>query len=231
MPYKRRYNRKKPGRVQIYGQAGKQLYKDVMYLKSLVNAEMHYHLDNFSGNIDTTGTVISLNDVPQGDDDNNRTGTSILPRWQGINFHVNKKITATGTVDHETIRVILFRYWGESSDALPSVIPGDVLAVVDPLSFLSQNNTGSKGDRERRIEVHKSKLFTLDSVADTSRTYKWNVQINGVNNKPKEHIKYLSEVTGEPLSGGFYLLFISDNGTGANKASYTIRSKLNFYDN
>lgn len=235
MVYKRRYYKKpqsKQGRVQIYGRAGKQLYKDVMYLKTLINSEPHYHLLSTSGNIDNAGVVISLNDIPSGDSDINRTGTSVLPRWQSVNMHVNKKLTPVGTVDHETIRVILFRFWGEQASSAPAVITSEILeSATNPLSFLDDNITGSKGDRERRIEVVKSKLFTLDSVASTSRTFKYNIAINGPNKQVKEHLKFRSTVTENPVSGGFYLLFLSDNGTGANKSSYTVNAKVNFYDN
>lgn len=229
MPYRRKYyRRKKPGRLQIYGRAGKQLYKDVMYLKTLVNAELHTYTRSLSNNIDSTGETTYLDSVPQGDGDGNRTGNSILPRYQTIYMHINKAIAGP---DHETFRVILFRYWGESTSvpAVPTV--SEVLSNADPLSFLNDDNTGSKGDRERRIEVHKSKIFTLDNVAKTSMTWKWNLTINGPKKKVKDHIKYGSSSTAVPISGGFFLLFISDNATGANKSSYNFNAKLGFYDN
>lgn len=220
-----------PGRLQIYGQAGKQLYKDVMYLKTLVNAEMHFHPLASSNNIDSTGEVISLNDIVVGDSDENRSGTSVLPRFQSVNLYVSKKITSTGTLDHETFRVILFRYWGEATTtgSVPTVT--EVLDSADPLSFLNDANTGSKGDRERRIEVHKSKIFTLDNVASTSRTWKWNIAVNGPQKKIKDHIKFRSTSTDEPISGGFFMLFVSNNASGANKSAYDLHAKLNFYDN
>lgn len=232
MPYRRKYyKKKKQGRVQIYGRAGKQLYKDVMYLKTLVNSEPHNFTAASSNNIDSTGVVISLNDIAVGDGITERTGTSLLPRWQSLNLTINKKITPAGTVDHETYRIILFRYWGEASSAAPAVTLAEVLQSSVENAFLNDDNTGSKGDRERRIEVHKSKFFTLDSVAQTARVFKWNVAVNGPQKKVKEHIKYRTQNTEQPVSGGFYLLIMSDNATGANKSAYKYNSKLVFYDN
>lgn len=224
------YNVKVGGAVDLRKRQAR-LNADVKYLRTLINSEMHYHYVTTSNNIDSNGQIISLCDIPQGDTLANRTGTSSLPRYQTVHMNVNKKITAAGTVDHETVRVILFRYWGESSSAAPSVTVTEILRSANPRSHLNDDNTGSKGDRERRIEVHKSKMFTLDSVGKTSMTYKWNVQVNGPNVKNKEHLKFRSSLTEQPISGGFYLLIISDNATGANKGAFYLDAKCNFYDN
>lgn len=209
----------------------KQQYKanmDIRYLKSIVNSELFSHTGSTSNNIDSTGTVLSLNDVPQGDGGVSRTGLSILPRYQSINISINKSLTGPA---HETFRLIVFRYWGEATSVAPSVTVSEILQNVNPHSYLNDDNTGSRGDRERRIEVHKSKLFTLDNVSDTSRTWKWNIQVNGQNVRNKQHIKYRDGTTESPISGGFYVLILSTNGTGGNKSSFTTYYKLGFYDN
>jgi len=132
---------------------------------------------------------------------------------------------------HETFRVILFRYWGEATSAAPAVTVAEVLESVGPHGFLNNDNTGARGDRERRIEVHKSKFFTMNNLAKLDLAYKWNINVNGMKVRDKEHIKYRSTATEQPVSGGFYFLFISTNATGANKASFDVHTKLSFYDN
>jgi len=222
---------KKRGRV--YGRAGYQLYRDINYLRTLVNSELNSHQEVNTNNIDSTGEITNLDSIPQGDGENSRTGNSVLPRFLSVNININKKIAA-GVIDHETFRLILFRYWGEQTSAAPSVTVAEILdsfSAIGPRSFLNEDNTGRKGDRERRIEVLKSKLFTLDNVAQTSRTWKWHIEVNGVNVQRKEHLKYRSSSTENPISGGFYILIISDNATGANKSSFNLHSKLNFHDN
>ncbi len=203
---------------------------DIKYLKTVVNAEVHHHTVASANNFNSTGIVESLSKVVQGNGDVNRTGNSILPRFQSINVHVNKFIDVNAP-EHETIRVIVFRYWGESTGDNPIVIINEILDSPDPLSYLNDDNVGSRGDRERRIEVHKSKLFTLDKVASTSRTWKWNIQINGPNKKVKDHMKFNNNTTQDPLSGGFYILFISDNASAMNESAFGYNAKLNFYDN
>ena len=124
---------------------------------------MKYFTFATSNNIDSTGRIDSLNNIVQGDTHNDRTGTSVLPRFQSINLHVNKSLTGPA---HETFRIIVFRYWGESTSQVPAVTVAEILQSADPLSYLNDDNSGAKGDRERRIEIHKSKLFTLDNVVN-----------------------------------------------------------------
>lgn len=224
----RQYGFKAGGAVNLRKKQAR-LDMDVRYLKTLVNSEIHHHQLTLANNIDNNGVIFNLCRVPTGDSVGDRSGTSILPRYMTINFHVNKSLTGPA---HETFRVMLFRYWGSETDAAPAVAVGDIFDSANtPNSMLEADNTGKRGDRERRIEVHKSKYFTLDNVSDTSRTWKWNVQINGMNKNVKEHIKYRSTTTEDPVSGGFYLVAISDNGTGANKAALEGISKLGFHDN
>lgn len=219
-PYKKR--------VRVYGGAGRLLAKDLMYLKTVINSEMHHFTQPLTRDLDDVGTVEPLNIIAQGDGVINRTGTSILPRFQSINFYITKNLAGP---NHEAFRVIVFRYWGEASSVIPSVSVSEVLQDVNCLSFLNDDNTGSKGDRERRIEVHKSVLFTLDNVATTSRTFKWNITVNGLAKNIKDHIKYRSSNEEQPISGGFYMLIISDNSSFANKSEINLNAKINFYDN
>ena len=71
MPYRRRRKRGPVAkRAKIYGRAGYQLYKDISYLKTLVNSEAHYFTAATSNNIDSVGTIQSLNQVAVGDGTN-----------------------------------------------------------------------------------------------------------------------------------------------------------------
>jgi len=92
-----------PGRLSIYGGAAKQLARDVMYLKTLINSEPHNFYVNTANNFNWAGYVVSLSDVPQGDGEGQRTGNRILPRFLNMNLHV---VSAEGNT---LIRVVLFR--------------------------------------------------------------------------------------------------------------------------
>ena len=129
---------------------------------------------------------------------------------------------------------MLFRYWGEPTDTPTVPTAADLLVSTGtqfaPMSQLNDNNTGRRGDRERRIEVLRNEICTLDKVADTSLFFDWNIEVNGPSVQNKEHIKFNSLATATPVSGGFYLLFISDQSVSTDMAYY-VSSRLVFYDN
>lgn len=226
--YKRTYKRAPPSRWTTYGSAGKQLVRDVMYLKTLINSEPHNWYVNAANNYNYNGNVLSLCNVTQGNDAVDRTGNRILPRYLNVRWQVT-----SGSVNN-LLRVILFRYWGEATSAAPTVTVAEVLrstalgTVQAPLSHLNEDNTGPKGDRTRRIEVHRNELVNMDGTERTAACGEWDVQVNGMNVQQKEHIEYRSGTTEEPISGGFYLLFV---GASATNDAYQVESKLTFYDN
>lgn len=220
-------------RYNVYYPAIKQLGKDVMYLKGLVNAEPKYHEVTNSNNFSYNGFVVALCNVPQGDGNTSRDGNRILPRYLNVRFHINRNMTGT-TYPHTTVRYVIFRWWGESSNAV-GVAPAaaDILETVGsqftPMSPLNNEITGSRGDRNRRIEVHRTGMITLDSVSKSSHDEEFNIKLNG-KNKIKEHIEYFDSTTNPPTSGGFFILFINDNATNVDAAFY-LYSRLVFYDN
>lgn len=237
----KRYARRAPGvyrgfqkRQKVYVPAVKQLASDVLYLKGLINSEPKFYAHTANNNVGYNGTVISLCDIPQGDSSQSRDGNRVLPRYFGFKgrFH----ISPISSVTHLGLRVIIFRWWGSdpnSAGAAPAT--DDILSsslvgtqnVVD--SFLSSDITGSRGDRNRRIEVLKNYEVVLDANGNSSLQVDENITVNG-GKGPKEHIEYFSAATAPPTSGGFYVLICSDSAT-ATDLSYHFNSKVTFYDN
>jgi len=219
-------------RAKVYVPAVRQLASDVMYLKGLINSEPQRFDYQAQTNFSYAGTVLSLCDIPQGDAYGNRTGNRILPKHLNIRMHINKD---TAGVMHNTVRYVLFRWWGEVPSAVgTSPIPQEILEVVGtwaaPTSPLNQTATGSKGDRNRRIEVHRTGMMTLDNVSQTSLDLEANVSLNGKGKQNKEHIEYYSNATAPPTSGGFFLLLISGYVTAADVQA-NVYTTLSFYDN
>lgn len=232
---KRKYVRKYPvttakrSRWSTYGAAGMQLARDVMYLKTLINSEPHNWYVNAGNNYNYNGAIVSLSNVTVGNSEQDRTGNRVLPRYLNVKWYVT-----TGSVNN-LARVMLIRYWGEATSAAPGVTVAEVMrttalgTVQAPLAHLNEDNTGPKGDRARRVEVLRSELVTLDNEVER-RMYsgEWDVQVNGMNVQRKEHIEWRSSTTEEPVSGGFYMIFI---GASATNDAYQLESKMTFYDN
>lgn len=221
-------------RYRAYAPAVTQLVKDVAYLGTLINSEPKYFTVQDSNNFNYIGKVVPLSVMAQGDGASSRDGNLVLPRYMSINGYVAITSATTGSIPIN-VRVLIFRYWGEQVSAAPSVAPAEVLETIGtqfaPLSHLNPDVTGSRGDRTRRIEVHKSMNVLLDNVGSKPGEYfSCNIQLNGQGTKRKEHIKFRSSTTEEPVSGGFYALFISDNAT-STQVNYHLESKLTFYDN
>lgn len=216
-------------RARVYVPAVKQLASDVMYLKGLINSEPKYHIVNNYSTFDYNGVIVSLSSIQQTTQVNARDGNMVLPRFHSLNMIFGASNTATTPV---SIRYIVFRYWGESTNLAGAVTVPEILwttgSMYAPLSHLNDDITGSKGDRQRRIEILKSEILSCDLVQNRTLTRQLNFVMN--NTEKKEHIKWNSAATAEPVSGGIYALFISDSATLAD-SFYKIESKLTFYDN
>jgi len=216
-------------RYNVYAPAVKQLYKDVKYIKGVINSEPHVHTVQATGNFDYNGVVLSLANIPMGDTYLSRTGNRVLPRYFNINLHVNKD---TAGIMHNTVRIIIFRSWIDNGTTAGTLAVSEVLESVGsayaPLSHLEQSITGPKGDRCRRIEILKNRLITFDQVSNTSYTKNFNLTMNG--GQVKEHIDFVSSSTAEPSSGGLFIMFVSESITAAD-VSYRFESRLTFYDN
>lgn len=232
--YARKQIKKNPGfqqRYRVYKPAMKQLASDIMYLKGIINSEPHYHIVQSANNFNYNGIVVSLANIPVGDDSNNRTGERILPRYLSVNLYIGRTGGATAT--NQVMRAIIFRYWGETTSAAATVSPSEVLSTVGtafaPLSHLNSDNVGPKGDRQRRIEILRNETFTsIDGTESNQHVFNWNIEMNG--GQVKEHIQYRNSATGEPISGGLYILLIT-NASTATDGAYELESKLTFYDN
>lgn len=219
-------------RSMVYGRAGHQLARDVAYLGTLINSEPKNFYVITSNNFFQDSNPISLSQIAQGDGYLNRDGNVVLPRYISTRITINKSLNASA-LDHETVRVMLFMYNGESTSSAPSVTQSEVLATIqNPLSTLNYNNTGSKGDRSRRIEVLRDEIKTLDKVSLTNIQIDWNIEINGMKVNNKQHMRFRSSSTEDPVSNGLYLLIMSDNSAASSyKGSYSLYNKLVFYDN
>lgn len=236
---RRTYKKKKytgfQKRARVYGPAVSQLARDVAYLGSLVNSEPHYLTTTTSNNFDYNGSVLGLSAVSVGDLVSNRTGNRILPRFLNIKGYISTT-TLTSRSDPINFRVIIFRWWGDDTSATPAVpSASDVLATTGsqyaPLSHLNDDVTGSKGDRNRRIEVHKSfDELVVKDVSPMYHQFDCNITLNNPGSAVKEHIQFQSNTSTIPISGGFYILFISDDAT-STQLHYKFSSKLVFYDN
>lgn len=221
-------------RAKVYYPAVRQLASDVMYLKGLINSEPQSFTVQSANNVNYAGSIVSFNQIVQGDEQGMRTGNRILPRYFSMNMSWG--MGNTSTVKKVIARAILFRWYGDASSIANTPIPSEILNITivgslySPLAHLNPNVTGPKGDRIRRIEVLKNELCTFSSTSNWSDTVSFNIDLNPKEKANKEHIEYLNNVTAEPISGGLYLLLVSDQSV-STEFGYQLEGKLTFYDN
>lgn len=220
-PYKKQAKKIYRKRARVYGKAGKQLYRDVMYLKGLINSELHFVNTTIAAtDITSTGNCISLSTVPQGDSNSERSGNTILPRW----LVCSGSITAPNSaLAFAVVRLIVFR-WKESS--VP--VPADVLQSLNVFSQLNDDNTGNKNDRSIEI-LYNETCYVVNGTSENVKLFNFNIDLNPSTKNTKDHIIYDGATT-VPYDNSIYMMYLSDDGaTPFPKLDCIV--KLNFYDN
>jgi len=191
------------------GGIAKAAWSGVKYLRTLVNSEVH-KLDGTETNaITSSGAVVHLSGIAQGDTVSGRTGNSVLTKY--LSYRHIIVINASATTTH--IRVIIFRDNQQVSDTSPAVT--DVLNTASCTSFLNAANAG-------RFQILSDKFIRLAAQGPQSVFQKVNLNEN-------KHIRFNGTSGSDVQKGGLYALFLSDQGT--NTAGQEFRWRLAYHDN
>lgn len=219
--YRKRYVKKRAYRKRPYRQSNTALTKQVNYIKTLVNSEIHNYEYSISGFAPSTGNLWSISAVPLGSINNERTGNFILPRYLNINLFLKG-----GDTDPHYTRVMLFKW---KDDTAPTV--AGILNTASVTSFLNEDVIGKSRDRKIDVLLDRKYIFEYSGSVQIKLLDKRMV-FNGPKVKSKWHIKYINnDTTDEPIYNGLYLMAISDSGTGVTDVSVTGTSRLSFIDN
>lgn len=219
---KRAY-RSKPvqSRLNTYGRAGVQLYRDVNYLRSLVNSELHYDYASYNTTISSTGSIFHLTAIPVDNTNYGRNGNSIMPRYLQLMFTLHN---SEGNM-FDVVRMIVFRWKDNSTPTVADIVEDNSNPIYSPLNDNISGNT-----RDRQIDIIKSKWFLTggESPSNGGVFYKKNIDLNPPSKRVKDHVKYDDTSTTAP-SGGIYIMMI---GTQAvNTTNFKGSHKLSFHDN
>lgn len=205
---KPKFNKKKwSKRAKVYGRAGVQLYKDVMALKRLVNAEVKFADASISGNVLNTGGLFTLNNPPQGDTDSSRDGDSL--KNQSINIRYR------------------WQYKGEACNGRIMVLhdkQNKVSAVTDVLDsgYIGLFSSIAPKDYDKRFETQ----VLYDQVTQISSENP--ISIHNINLPLGFHTQFENGST-TVNTGALKMLYISDATT--NDPNLIMMSRLQFTDN
>lgn len=212
--------RKRPSRFKTYGRAGAQLYKDVMYLKGIINAEVKNHYVDINQNVISSGVVHQLSNISQGDDSGDRDGAKIFPRWLQV------RGTLSNSTNDDTIRMIIFRWAENTTPSVGAVLEG----TPHPHSYYDEDITGNKQDRT--LHVLYDQRFNFKSGTESARQeVTIQIDINPPTQNRKVHIEYPASATSLPCMNKICMLLIGINAGGAGEGFSIIKTKLSFYDN
>lgn len=220
MPAKKTYRRRRRAKTrgQIYGQAGYQLYKDVKYLKNLINVEFKYHDTQFSQQAHTTGAILSLNFINQGDGSTNRDGDQC--RLKSLELHGAVALPATASRPNSTRLMLIL-------DTEPN---GSTPAITDILDnqggsinfYYSPRNL----DNRTRFVVMKDWHYTVNP--NGTEAYQ-------INHYRKLDLKVLFNGTTGSITtmknNHLFLLVLGDEASGATNPTYALSSRIRYVDN
>ncbi len=217
MPARRKYRKRRPpNRRQIYGAAGKQLFKDVRSLKRLINVEFKFHdVQLTSQTVDEVPLITQLSNIAIGDTTNTRDGSQVKCLSLQIAFSINSSASATASL----VRVLLIKdkqtnqLIYNASDLLSDVTAGD--GIVSPYNR----------DNRMRFTILMDKVFTLTTVGSNR------VRVFGKKFRQDQVLRYdasAGNIT-DLTQSSYSLMFISNEPT--NSPNVTLFSRLNYVDN
>lgn len=186
-------------------------YSGVKYLRGLVNSEL-YSLDNQStaSNLLTTGAVVHLTAVAQGDGDGARTGNSIYVR--SVNMRLACAWASAGNAG-QIVKWALVEDTQQIGDTTPGFT--DIYDNNNVVAHLSETTKG-------RFTIHKTGNLVL-SVNNPRELVQCQLTL-------RHHVRYNGTVGSDVQKGGLYLVLVSDQSS-SNGPSIVYDVRVSYHDN
>lgn len=209
-----KHKKRKTSRWGVYSAAGSQLYKDVKFLKSVINPELKYY--DFSSGAQTpanTGVMLWMSTMTQGSTGTTRIGNSIK-----LNSFTHKVTCTQSLAAAESfVRVCVF-IDTETRAALPALT--DVLLNANVTSMLNMTNA-------KRFKILYNKVFAFSINGTTA--YEDEFYKKFTNNQHMRWDTSGSSAQANVDEGHVYLLLLSTEAT--NVPTVALQARFRFYDN
>lgn len=186
-------------------------------IKTMVNVEYKSHDEIQTENPTTTGGIISLTNVIQGDSSIFRDGNQI--KMTSFNMKYRLTHNASGNA-YQTVRMILFldRQNNNPGSTDPSV-SGTIHSILDNATIPSQ----MKLSNAKRYKVLLDKTYNLQDGQRESITGKYFKKFKGIK------IRYESGTTNPARENNLWLLTLSNVAT--NTPAVQLTTRVRFVDN
>ncbi len=216
MPYKQRYRKRRQRRRRAitYGDIGQKVYQDVKYLKSLLNVEFQTLNTTFPASPNTTGQVINLTAIAQGDTAQSRQGNKIRLKYLKVSGVVELHASAT----RSRVRMVIVRD-NNGSTTIP-----DITDLYTSLAqFFNNRNKLGTPQSNSRFSILWDKLVLIDSSGKGPMSaVKYSQSLD-------HHCFFTGGATTDEGKGALYLMIASDEAT--NDPIVTIDSTVKWIDN
>lgn len=215
---RRNYTRKKKTRGAIYGAAARQLYNDVSKLKNLINVEFKYHDVQFNQDAHTTGAIVPLNLVAQGDGPTNRDGAQFRMKSLEIKGVTNSDPAST-TPCYSRMDLIL--------DTDPNGSTPVLTDIYDTTGSVPYFRAVRNLDNRNRFVILKT----------------WNYSYSPASGRESYSIKFYKQLDIKTLFTGttatianlknnhLFLVITGDTASGSNPPNIACQTRIRYVDN
>lgn len=180
-------------------------------LKNVINSEKKtYDVEIINSTQGTTGSIVELTGMAQGDDYNGRDGRSILLKSLEVKGVMVRNTSSTSTI----IRIILFK--DNNAD-------GSNPTALELLTTDSNNSLRNAAPHNmKRFHIYVDKVYMLDAAKSNLAKFDFYKELN-------HHVKYASSAASTSNEGSLWCYLVSNDGI--NSPSITLRSRVRYYDN
>lgn len=195
-----------------YGQIGSKVWKDVQWLKSVVNVERKHLEFNAATTSSTTAAFVLLNGCIPGSSGEQRDGQSIKMTSVFVRYNAQVNVAAIASIH----RVMIF------TDSQPDAAAPTAANLLDAATnVLSPLNI----DYAVRFKVHFDKSFIVNVVSDPLIECERYIKLD-------EHTKFNAGTAGtiaDITTNSLYMMHMSSEATNTVTFNYYVRTR--FIDN
>ena len=201
-----KWGRANPGQAMALA---KSAWRGVQTIRGLVNSERFKHDVTGTFSVNNAWSVTPLNQIPQGDGKESRTGNSVLQKSLMRRIRVTKHTSATHTV----FRYLIVLDRQQVADSNPS--GANVFELNNNIdSLLSRDTCG-------RFKIMVDRTITLNEDRPIYHVEKYH--------RLHSHVRFNGAAATDIQKNGIYFLIMSDQATYTPTFDYYFR--LSYHDN
>lgn len=189
----------------------------VSTVKRLIRQQQETHHHNEYGasgtNINTTGTIINLSDIAQGDTDMSRTGDVISLKNAFGNYSIIAGTSGTVTV----VRLIWFQWRMDNGAEAPTI--GDILFDTTNVPYLSNYKVDMS-----KFKVLADRMHYVGPIGGDANMLSRKISLRNFNKR------LMYDAGGTNGKNQIYLLVIGNNASGATAPNMYYHFRLTFTD-